>query len=430
MVDFYDDPAQMEPLVIDGSRPVYNALIGMAHELSEASACFDAKLSPATARTLSRLVTGMNCYYSNLIEGHHTLPLDIEKVLREVTSKTDQRNFQSLAFAHIEADSWAKTQSIDKNTLLIFLLGVHKIFCQHLPEDMLRLQDGSLMLEGQFRNKEVSVGRHIPPKSSYLGQFLERYSKVYGQRLEWAKKGGASKLDAIISSFAAHHRLVWIHPFPDGNGRVARIALEAMLRESGVNTFGLWSMSRGFAKTSDEYKSMLANADDPRMCDLDGRGNLSEKRLAEFCTYSAQTATDQAKFMSGMFSLENIQARSEGYFRRVRFDMKPESSHLFIHAFIMGEFERMEASRITGLPERTSRDILNTLIDEGFLLSDSQKGKVRVGFPLHAVGSLFPNLYPAGDVDFTPEDMLKAKATRSNQIAKQLAAASETKPKI
>ena len=70
MFEFYDDPAQMEPLVIDESRPLYHPLIGLAHELSEASACLDASLVPATAKSLAELVAEMNCYYSNLIEGN------------------------------------------------------------------------------------------------------------------------------------------------------------------------------------------------------------------------------------------------------------------------------------------------------------------------------------------------------------------------
>lgn len=419
MVEFYDDPVQMEPLVIDGIRPVYNDLIGLAAELSEASACLDAALVPSTARSLSTLVENMNCYYSNLIEGHKTLPIDIEQALQEATEKVETKDLQSLAFAHIEADRWAKQRSLDQQSLLPFLLEVHRVFGQHLPDDLLKLSDGSMMKPGEFRTKEVQVGRHLAPKAERLDRFLDRYMQVYGRRLEWAKKGGISKLDGIVSSFAAHHRLAWIHPFLDGNGRVARITLDAMLRACGVNGSCLWSMSRGFAKTSEEYKAQLARADEPRMGDLDGRGNLSEKRLAEFCTYALQTAIDQAKYMGSMFALENFQARAEGYFRRVRFDLKPESVYLFLHAFGMGEFERGEAPRITGLNERSARDVLSKLLDEGLLLSDSPKGKVRIGFPVHALGSLLPNLYPAGDVDITPEQLKQlVKAIRDNVLAR------------
>lgn len=430
-MELYDYPAQMEPLVIDSSRPVYSSLIGLAHELSEASACLDAALVPATARSLSELVAGMNCYYSNLIEGHHTLPIDIEKALFEIKEQLEQKDLQSLAVAHIVADRWAKLQSLDRNSLLPFILEVHRRFCEHLPREMLKLKDGSYMEPGKFRERDVHVGIHVAPRADTLDLFLERFTEVYGLRLEWAKKGGISKLDGILAAFAAHHRIVWIHPFLDGNGRVARITIDAMLRECGVNGACLWSMSRGFAKTTEEYKAKLAGADQPRMGDLDGRGNLSEKRLTEFCEYAMQTAIDQAKFMARMFALDNFRFRAEHFFQKVRFDLKPESAHLFIHAFTTGEFERMEASRITGLPERTARDVLNALVLEGFLVSDTPRGKIRVGFPMHALGSLLPNLYPAGDLDVDPQVLRQLiKEAKANTVARNaLIHGMKTKPK-
>jgi Fic family protein len=418
MIELYDDPAQMEPLVINSTRPIYHALIGLAHELSETSACLDAALAPITAHSLSELVSGMNCYYSNLIEGHHTLPIDIEKALFKV--QTEQQDLQSLAVAHIEADRWAKSQPYDKFSLQSFLLEVHRRFCEHLPKEMLILKDGSYMEPGKFREKDVQVGIHVAPSAAALNPFMVRFEKVYSLRLDWSKKGGINKLDGILATFAAHHRIVWIHPFLDGNGRVARIAIDAMLRACGVNGACLWSMSRGFAKTADEYKAKLAGADQPRMGDLDGRGNLSEKRLAEFCEYAMQTAIDQAKFMSRMFALDNFRFRAEHFFQKVRFDLKPESVHLFLHAFTNGEFERMEASRLTGLPERTARNVLNALVAEGFLVSDTPRGKVRVGFPMHALGSLLPNLYPAGDLDMDLQTLKPlTKAANVNNATKK-----------
>jgi len=91
------------------------------------------------------------------------------------------------------------------------------------------------MVPGAIRQHEGSVGRHVAPRADTVGLFLDRFCQFYRQRLAWAAKGGSCKLDGIISAFAAHHRLAWIHPFPDGNGRVARLALDAMLRQCGVN---------------------------------------------------------------------------------------------------------------------------------------------------------------------------------------------------
>ena len=133
MIELYYEPVQMEPLFIDSSRPAYGALIGQAHELSEASACFDASMAPLTARGLSELVAGMNCYYSNLIEGHHTLPFEIEQALHNL-KKTD---IKSLASAHIEADQWAQTQSVNRDSILPFALETHRRFSEQLPSNLL-----------------------------------------------------------------------------------------------------------------------------------------------------------------------------------------------------------------------------------------------------------------------------------------------------
>lgn len=327
---------EMEPLVIADSRPVYRDLIGLVSDLVEASSQLDSSLAPETALTMSTLVTGMNCFYSNLIEGHHTLPMDIDRALKESTADKDHIKLQTLAAAHIHADRWAKAHQIDAQSMSDFICGVHREFCAHLPEELLVLPDGSLMEKGIFRTREVTVGHHVAPKADSLKQFIDRYADIYGRSLEQSSKGGIHRLDATLASLAAHHRLVWIHPFMDGNGRVSRIVLDAMLRECGVNVAGLWSMSRGFAKSADQYKASLAGADMQRRGDLDGRGNLSESKLVDFCRYSIQTAKDQAIFMGKLFSLDQINHRIDGYFQRVRFDMKPEAARIYKFVFMKG----------------------------------------------------------------------------------------------
>ena len=69
-----------------------------------------------------------------------------------------------------------------------------------------------------------------------------------------------SKLRRVIGVAAAHHRLLWIHPFLDGNGRVTRLFSHAWLRELGIGS-ELWEISRGLARQVDEYKKMLATAE-------------------------------------------------------------------------------------------------------------------------------------------------------------------------
>ncbi|NDU91412.1 MAG: Fic family protein [Ferrovum sp.] len=400
MSQLYDHHTQMEPLLIGHERPGYRTLMGLASELLEASGRLDAAIVPATARGLGDLVVGMNCYYSNLIEGRHTFPVEIERALLAPASEQRQQDLPTLAVAHIAADRWAQSRSILETGIRPFIMEVHRIFFEALPPEMRALaESGDDVAPGQLRYRNVRVGQHVAPAVESLDSFLTRYANVYEPALDRAAADHASRLEAVVASLAAHHRLVWIHPFLDGNGRVARIVLDAMLRACGVNPLGLWSLSRGFAKTAKTYKERLALADSPRQGNLDGRGNLSEKGLVDFIGYGLQTATDQARFMSQSFEMERLDERLRGYFTQVRFDLAPESAALYWRAIRDGEFARMEAHRITGLPERTARNVLGRLVEEGFLVSDTPKGKVRAGFPVRALGSLFPNLYPAGDVD-------------------------------
>ena len=74
--------------------------------------------------------------------------------------------------------------------------------------------------------------------------------------------------------------------------------------------------------------------------------------------------------------------------------LKPESAALLQEALIRGEFERGEVSRITGLPERTARRVLNDVQNVGLLASETPKGAVSLRFPAEALEALFPRLCP------------------------------------
>ena len=111
-----------------------------------------------------------------------------------------------------------------------------------------------------------------------------------------------------MAAAAAHHRLLWMHPFLDGNGRVARLMSHAMLL-SALDTGAVWSVARGLARNVQQYKGLLANCDLPRRNDLDGRGTLSEEALAEFTRFFLGVCIDQVKFMETLVQPDRLRAR-------------------------------------------------------------------------------------------------------------------------
>jgi Fic family protein len=197
----------------------------------------------------------------------------------------------------------------------------------------------------------------------------------FEDRFKLASLGAAARVVAIAF---AHHRLIHIHPFPDGNGRVSRLLAHAMALQSGIGAHGLWSISRGLARgllDRGEYKRMMDAADEPRRNDLDGRGNLSLQALEELVTWFCEVALDQLRFMAQLFDLDTLTTRLETYVAR---DLGLSTSAVKLSQALLhrGEMPRGEASLVTGAPERTAREVLSRLIDAGLVGSETPKGPV------------------------------------------------------
>lgn len=374
----------------------HKALEDIAFDLSTKAYTLSGLINPIFKKSMAHLVRSMNCYYSNLIEGHYTHPKDIDRALnQDYETLPEKRNLQLEARAHIEVQELIN--SLPRETSLVsekFLLWVHKEFCSRLPDELLKVHNPETgfsltITPGELRKSGVQIGRHIPPTADDLPHYLKRFSEAYDPSRH-------TKLRQIIAVAASHHRLLWIHPFYDGNGRVARLFSDTFLKSIGVGN-DLWSISRGLARTVQDYKRLLAEADLPRLNDLDGRGNLSQKGLSSFCTYFLKVCIDQVEFMENLFDLKTFLLRLEQITENYRIQNKllPGSFPVLRELYFIGEMERGRIPSITGYKERQSRSILNSLIQEELVVSDTPKGKIRLNFPLKIVGDLFPQLYPA-----------------------------------
>lgn len=383
-------------------EPVYpqrtRKLEDLAVELAAQTSQLTQGLHPTVVSTLGDLVRSMNCYYSNLIEGHRTTPRDIEKALsQDLSNDPQQRDLQLEAKAHIEVqrliDLDADWQG-DCPVSPAFMQRIHQAFYERLPANFWQI-DQVKVVPGQFRTIHVQIGRHIPPYPETLCQFLARFSQVYAP----AK---LSKVDQIIAVAASHHRFLWIHPFLDGNGRVVRLMSHAYFRQIGIGN-SLWSVSRGLARQVQDYRQLLDLADQQRQNDYDGRGNLTMAGLIRFSEFFLETCIDQVKFMANLLEPQQLLARIEAYVaiaenipsstttnnRR----LLPGSFLILKAAFLEGAIKRGEVSALTGYQERQARSVLKRLLEVGLLSSSSPKGPVSLAFPVFAAEQWFPRLW-------------------------------------
>ena len=383
-------PHQFEPLLPTLPQPELDAL---AEDVCRRGVVLKRLVRPVTEARIARLLRSVNSYYSNRIEGQQTHPRDIERALRKNFSKEPQKaRLQRLAIAHIDTQQDMEARLAETPDLPVFgaefLVSLHRGFYGRLTKEDRVTPEGDEVLAGEFRQRDVTVGGHLAPDWRSVPAFLKRAEDVYA-----AVRGLSAKLIAIA---CAHHRLTWVHPFRDGNGRVVRLQSHAALLQHGAGS-ALWSVSRGLARDVQAYYARLADADLPRRGDLDGRGDLSEVGLVAFAKHFLETCLDQLTFMAQMLDLTTVRNRVQGYLlylsqqdKEVRLEAAPALHYVFL----AGSVPRGEFKQMTGLASRSADRAIAALLRRGLLESDSAKGPVRFGLPLEALAYYFPRLYP------------------------------------
>ncbi len=335
----------------------------------------------------------MNCYYSNLIEGHNTHPIDIERALKGDYSKdTKKRDLQLEAKAHITVQQWIDSGGLKGRAVTAdSIREIHRRFCELLPDDLLWIEDPATkekikVIPGELRDRDVAVGKHVPVSPPAVPRFLKRFEEVYSK---------LGKTETILAAAAAHHRLAWIHPFLDGNGRVARLMSHATLLEA-LDTGAVWSIARGLARSVDAYKGHLAACDLTRRNDLDGRGHLSEETLTEFTSFFLTTCIDQVTFMEGLMQPDQLRARILLWAEeQMRLNKLPPKSGAILEAVLYrGELPRADTPAIVDSSERSARRVVSALIDHGVLTSESTRAPLRLAFPATLASRWMPGLFP------------------------------------
>lgn len=383
----------MEPMTISESSRHRARLSDKVLQLTQRAATFRSRLPEGMINPLSSLVREMNCYYSNLIEGHNTHPIDIQRALFGETSRDPKkRDLQQEAVAHIAVQRWIDEDGLGGPAATASnVMEIHRRFYEALPDSLKWVENPDTgerapVIAGQPRQKHVEVGRLVAVSPGAVPRHLAHWERSYAP---------LGSFETVLNTAAAHHRLLWVHPFLDGNGRVARLISYAMLRKS-LDTCGLWSVARGLARNAAEYKSHLAACDARRRNDLDGRGNLSEEALVEFTGFFLDTCLDQIDFMEGLMRPKELRTRIMAWADdEVRLKRLHEKAKLvFDHILFNGSLERKDLPGIVGTDDRQARRIAQPLVEVGLIRSSSSRAPYALAFPAELAPRLMPGLYP------------------------------------
>ena len=387
----------------DNQGNIDTELLSMTEELCIKSATLAGSHAPQVLYGIKELLRKVNSYYSNQIESEGTHPIDIDKATRqEFSSNSKEKQLQQLSLVHIEVQKYVEGYFNGGQTPYSrdFILDVHRELYSH-PDmaHFLQIEDKEnhkiiKMIPGKLRESNVRVGQHIAPEYTELSHFFNKYELLY------KIPNHATQAKKVIYALASHHRLMWIHPFLDGNGRTARLVLDGIFSCISLEGYGLWNISRGLSRRAEDYKRYLALADMVRQGDLDGRGALSTKAFISYIKFMVEVALDQVNFMNQNLKMNSLHERIERYVRLSKegfFDTKPlpkYSELLFKELLMVGEIPRGKVMDIIHTKDRTATTLIKELIQMDFLESDTPKSAIRLKFNAHFASYIFPELIP------------------------------------
>ena len=397
------DLGQFQPLYPEDR--VTGPLLELAAELIADCHRLEAQAGEPLVRALRPRLRAMNSYYTNKIEGQQTLPSDIERAMRrEFDANVALAKKQRLAVAHMEVEQQLEERFRRTTPKDLFdrelVREIHGLLYGKMLEADRVADEGKPIVPGEYRRDDVMVGRHVAPSWKDIDDLLNGWADRY------RSLAGTEAL--LVGTACSHHRLAWVHPFIDGNGRVARLHSHLVLHAMGL-THGLWSPMRGLARAHEQYYARLNNADLSRRNDLDGRGPLSQEELVAFARYFLEICLDQVRFMRERLALASLKDRLKALFVYLQENswqigseksiVKPEALEALHYVAMTGPVDRSRFIAMTGLEERTGRRVLASLLDYGVLSAESSRSQIAFAVPLKSLKVLFPNLWPEAEVE-------------------------------
>ena len=389
------------PTDIQGNIDI--SLLKKADKLLLEASKLEGSHTPQIVQSVKNLLYTVNSYYSNKIESEGTHIIDIERAMqKDYSTDIKKRNLQILSLVHIEVQK--ECEEYFKNNPLAspydkkFILSLHeKFYSKNGMKPFLKINSNGMndnIIPGKIRERDVKVGNHIAPSSYKLDSLMNEFEYLYNKSLN---SSDAVKIIHILSS---HHRLMWIHPFLDGNGRTSRLALDGAFASINMGGYGLWNISRGLARNSNDYKDNLSYADMPRQGARDGKGSLSANSLNYFVNFMLDISLDQVAYMNNHLKLNSLTSKIEIYVQRVNdgllgIDPLPNHSEkIFRYLLLSGECKRGKIPNIIGMKERTASRVISELLKRNFIESDTKAGAIRLKIGASMASYLFPMLVP------------------------------------
>ncbi len=307
---------------------------------------------------------------STRIEGNRTTLAEfVEKVIEKIPKDTQEEQMREIFNIDRAIDFIEKNIHTGTRINRSHVLEIHKIIVDGLTPPM--KGEGS-RYPGELRPIPVSI-----QKSNLVLPEAIKVPEYFDELLNFINIKRDQKDDLLVTALA-HHRMTWIHPFDNGNGRMIRMFTYAMLIKQGfkVQTGRILNPTAIFCMDRDKYNEMLSKAD---------TGESSQILLwCEYVLYGLKNEIEKID------NLLNIQYTTEKVLLpALTFALDRQQittrEHEILEALVKDDEMTLKSSdlnRIIGKESAVQRSrIIKRLKDKGMLRPLKESGRVyTIGF--------------------------------------------------
>jgi Fic family protein len=229
--------------------PELMGLLTRATELKAwiAQAVVDVPWLPALQRdTAARLA-----HSSTAIEGNPMALPEVEALARGENTGAPADAAQEVR-NYLAAMRWIWSRKTGASVTEKDLLHLHRLLTAKILEP-----DQA----GRYKTKPNRVIDHLG-RTIYTPPGPDRAEPLSQELLSWISGAEGLKHHPVIVNGVAHHRLVSIHPFADGNGRVARALGVWLLYTRGFDTQHLFALDEFYEADRQRYYDKIQQARD------------------------------------------------------------------------------------------------------------------------------------------------------------------------
>lgn len=206
---------------------------------------------------IRRQVLAGAIHYSTAIEGNRLTRDQVESIIAGEAIEAPEKD-RVEAMNYYRASRWCSTRSGDAQWRLTHetILTLHFMVGTELGSDYEPL--------GQYRHGQNNVqdrrtGDVIfwPPRPADVPELMS-------ELIDWARSRMEGQMNPYVLNALVHLNFVAIHPFSDGNGRVARLLCSLLMMREGYKAQAFWSLEEHLGEHAQEYGSAISNSVGPR----------------------------------------------------------------------------------------------------------------------------------------------------------------------